>query len=122
MEIICILLISFLALGYAIVKLCSISGRRKLEKELKKEKLLYEVKPFEMIADFWENIEDFPSEYKSKRLFFSDLEGKKLFAVFVKENGKEFWKLYIVGEKSEIQRVFVRLNALNIVSHVEGNM
>ncbi len=81
-------------------------------REFQSKTNLYEVEPLGRVYESWMNLSDVSDKKKARILDFDELKGKKLYAQYVRENDKTYWKMYIV-DHTTINTLYVETSALN---------
>lgn len=86
--------------------------------DFKNETNLYIVEPIVRTTPSWRVLSEVSNYKKSIPLHFQELKGKKLYAKFVREGEKSYWKLYIV-DNSTTSVLYVETGALNPVGQYQ---
>ena len=82
--------------------------------EFKRETNLYVVEPIVKATSSWRKLSDTEEAKKAIPLHFQEIKGKELYAKFVREENKSYWKLFIV-DNSSVSILYVETGALNPV-------
>ena len=82
--------------------------------DLKKETNLYMVEAITRTTPSWRLLSEVSDPKKSIPLHFEELTGKKLYAKFVREGEKSYWKLFII-DNSTVNVLYVETGTLNPV-------
>lgn len=80
--------------------------------QLRNEKDLYVVVPIVYNSISWRNFSDVLDSKKAQILDFQELEGKEMYAKFIRVEGESFWKTYIVN-RDYVNIVYLPTFALN---------
>ena len=80
--------------------------------QFQNEKDLYVVVPIVIYSASWRNISDVSNMKKSIILHFQEIEGKELYAKYIRVGDETFWKTYIVDHEY-VNIVYLPTFALN---------
>ena len=80
--------------------------------DLKKETNLYMVEPIVKATPSWRILSEVSNPKKSIPLYFEELKGKKLYAKFVREEERSYWKLFIL-DNNMVSVLYVETGTLN---------
>ena len=80
--------------------------------QLRNEKDLYVVVPIVSNSVSWRNFADVLDYKKAQILDFQELEGKEMYAKFIRVDGESIWRTYIV-DRDYVNIVYLPTFALN---------